>query len=146
MCLRTDTPYIGSDSDSTLNRQGWRSGAWKDAPVPDDRTVTIAEAAELAGVTKATIRSRIARGTLKAVKRGELRRIHVAELQRVGLIEDASRVVDAGEPTPVSADELLDRLQQQATELGEARAELARLARELEAERVLRERAERREK
>jgi excisionase family DNA binding protein len=110
--------------------------------VPDDRTVTIAQAAELAGVTKATIRSRIARGTLKAVKRGELRRVSLAELQRAGLIENPA-AVDIGEASPVTTDELLDRLQRQARELGEANAKIERLTRELEAERVLRERAER---
>lgn len=107
-----------------------------------DETVTIAEAAELTGVSKTVLRGRIQRGTLKAVKRGELRRIPVAELRRVGLL--ASDAVVPGESTPLTTDELVDRIERQARRIGQLEAETARLERELAAERTLRQEAERR--
>ena len=48
-------------------------------------TFTIAEAAELTGLTKKAMRHRVDRGQVRAVKYGGVRRISRAELDRVGL-------------------------------------------------------------
>jgi excisionase family DNA binding protein len=126
-----------------------------------ERTVTLAEAAELTGLTRKALQRRIDRGSLRSVLSGGRRRIPVSELHRANLApaleapsEGPARVA-TGEgrpaaPARVSAadlevHELLDRLERQAAELGELRA-LTRgggpLQAQVEAERRGREAAE----
>lgn len=62
------------------------------------RTVSVVQAAELAGLSKTAVQRRIDRGTLRAVLRDGRRRIPLSELERAGLI-DAS-----GAPTAPVAD------------------------------------------
>lgn len=92
--------------------------------------VDVAEAAELTGLSKKALRSRIERGTLPAIKRDGKRVIPVAELRRQGLLVPAEASGEVGEgqppaPTPplrgIPSD-LLDRLERQAEELGRLRA------------------------
>lgn len=104
------------------------------------RTVTIAEAARLTGLSKAAIRSRIERGSLRVQKRGGIRRVPLDELAELGLLTTNE---DIGEHAPLTVDELLDRLERQAETIGALRAENESLSRDLEAERSRRQRAER---
>jgi excisionase family DNA binding protein len=81
-----------------------------------NRIVSIAEAARLTGLSKAAIRARVEHGELRAIRRGGLRRISVDELSERGLLEVNAHGGDDSE--------LLDRLQDQAEEIGRLRAEL----------------------
>jgi Helix-turn-helix domain len=120
------------------------------------RTLTIAEAAQLTGLSRKAIRSRVDRGTVRAVLRDGVRRIPHSELERAGLLDQAGDVVaapaagpraaGAGQGSPAEASvigELLDRLERQAGEL----AELRLLTRQAESLQVVadqeRDRAER---
>ena len=104
------------------------------------RSVTIAEAAKLTGLSKEAIRSRIERGALRASKRGGVRRVPLDELAELGLLTGGE---DIGDRSPLTVDQLLDRLERQAEQIGELRAENESLTRDLEVERLRRERAER---
>jgi len=112
------------------------------------RTVTIAEAAALTGLTKTAVRRRVERGSLSAVVRDGVRRIPVSELERQGLIAvegDSTAPAAAAEPAEPGWAELLDRLVAQERELAEYRQIAARaesLDRRLDAERRAREAAE----
>ena len=99
------------------------------------RTKTIKEAAEATGRTQKSIRNRVDRGTLQSLLRGRVRHIPVTELIRVGLLdvngeapgEAASGVGNGSLPqrggTPgVNVNDLIVRLEEQATELGRLRA------------------------
>jgi excisionase family DNA binding protein len=126
--------------------------------------VTLAEAAELTGLTRKALQRRIDRGSLRSVLSGGRRRIPVSELHRANLAPAAADPdsppegllgVATGEGRPAAparvsaADlevrELLDRLERQAAELGELRV-LTRgggpLEAQVEAERRGREAAE----
>ena len=105
------------------------------------RTITIAEAARLTGLSKDAIRSRIECGTLRVSKRGGVRRVPLDELAELGLLAGGE---DVGEHSPLTTDQLLDRLERQAETIGALRAENEALTRDLEAERELRRRAARR--
>ncbi len=91
-------------------------------------TYTINEAAKLIGLTEKSVRNRVDRGQLRVVKRDGLRRIPRSELKRAGLIRaeaDASKAVEPASERPQGpalVDQLLDRLERQASELGELRA------------------------
>lgn len=104
------------------------------------RTVTVAEAARLTGLSKAAIRSRIERGSLRVTKRGGVRRVPLDELAELGLLSGE----DVGDREPLTTDQLLDRLERQAEQIGALRAENETLTRDLEIERARREAAERR--
>jgi len=118
------------------------------------RTYTIAEAAELTGLTRKALARRVERGSLQSLVRGGRRMIPHAELVRAGLIVDG----DGGEPTAASESaaaagvedlagtdltlvaslmrELMDRLERQAGEIAQFRqltvqAESLRLEREM---------------
>jgi excisionase family DNA binding protein len=104
------------------------------------RTVTIAEAASLTGLSKDAIRARIERGSLRVTKRGGVRRVPLDELAELGLLAGGE---DIGDHTPLTTDQLLDRLERQAEQIGALRAENEALTRDLEIERLRRERAER---
>jgi excisionase family DNA binding protein len=128
-----------------------------------ERTVTLAEAAELTGLTRKALQRRIDRGSLRSVLSGGRRRIPVSELHRANLAPAAADPdsppegllgVATGEGRPAAPGrvgdglevrELLDRLERQAAELGELRA-LTRgggpLEAQVEAERRGREAAE----
>src|SRR3954471_7806205 len=105
------------------------------------RTVTIAEAAKLTGLSKDAIRSRIERGSLRVSKRGGVRRVPLDELAELGLLAGGE---DVGDRSPLTTDQLLDRLERQAETIGALRAENEALTRDLEIERARREQAERR--
>src|SRR4051812_26734186 len=104
------------------------------------RSVTIAEAARLTGLSKEAIRSRIDRGSLRASKKAGVRRVPLDELAELGLLAGGE---DVGDRSPLTVDQLLDRLERQAEQIGELRAENESLTRDLEIERLRRERAER---
>ena len=104
------------------------------------RSVTIAEAARLTGLSKEAIRSRIDRGSLRASKRAGLRRVALDELAELGLLAGGE---DVGDRSPLTVDQLLDRLERQAEQIGALRAENESLTRDLEIERLRRERVER---
>src|SRR4051812_7025138 len=98
----------------------------KGPTVADRRTVTIAEAAELSGLSEQAIRRRIERGQLPVEKvERNRRRIALADLARLGLLRD--------QPAPPAergdVDGALDRLTRQVDELraavAEVRAEVA---------------------
>ena len=94
---------------------------------------TIAEAAELTGLTKKALRHRVDRGQIRAEKDGNVRRIARSELERVGLAPAPAP------PMPVeSSSEAL------RAALAGAQERLARSERALARERALREQAERR--
>src|SRR4051794_31624736 len=99
------------------------------------RTVTIAEAAKLTGLSKEAIRSRIERGSLRASGRGGLRRVPLDELAELGLLAGGE---DIGDRSPLTTDQLLDRLERQAETIGALRAENEALTRDLEIERARR--------
>lgn len=108
----------------------------------DTTTITIAQAADLTGLTKTALRGRVERGTLRSVTRGNRRRVFVADLRKAGLIDTDAEIPGADDPPPLTVEDVLDRLERQAEEIGQLRAERDRLASELDAERVLRQRAE----
>lgn len=97
------------------------------------RTVTIAEAASLTGLSKEAIRSRIERGSLRVTKRGGVRRVPLDELAELGLLAGGE---DVGDHSPLTTDQLLDRLERQAEQIGALRAENEALTRDLEIERA----------
>jgi excisionase family DNA binding protein len=101
------------------------------------RTVTIAEAASLTGLSKEAIRSRIERGSLRVTKRGGVRRVPLDELAELGLLAGGE---DVGDYSPLTTDQLLDRLERQAEQIGALRAENEALTRDLEFERSKRHR------
>jgi hypothetical protein len=101
------------------------------------RTVTISEAARLTGLSKAAIRSRIERGTLRVAKRAGVRRVPLDELAELGMLAGGE---DVGDHSPLTTDQLLDRLERQAEQIGALRAENEALTRDLELERSRRER------
>src|SRR3954453_14858624 len=105
------------------------------------RTVTIAEAAKLTGLSKEAIRSRIERGSLRGTKRGGVRRVPLDELAELGLLAGGE---DVGDHSPLTTDQLLDRLERQAETIGAPRAEKKTRPPDLEIERARREQAERR--
>jgi excisionase family DNA binding protein len=96
------------------------------------RTVTIAEAAKLTGLSKEAIRARIDRGTLRVSKRGGVRRVPLDELAELGMLAGGE---DVGDHSPLTTDQLLDRLERQAETIGALRAENEALTRDLEFER-----------
>jgi excisionase family DNA binding protein len=123
------------------------------------RTYTIAEAAELTGLTRKAIARRVERGSLQSLVRGGRRMIPRAELARAGLIPEEGEIHDWDPATgaalfprrspeeeqtdPGSSSalatlmrELVDRLERQAGEIAHyraitAEAESLRLAHEL---------------
>lgn len=106
-------------------------------------TYTISEAARLSGLSQKSIRNRVDRGQLRAVKRDGLRRIPRSEMRRAGLLrgsEEASEpaaesdTVELRMATEPLLGQLLDRLERQAERLGEYRA-LSRHAESLRDER-----------
>ncbi len=105
-------------------------------------TFTIAEAAEATGLSHKAIRNRVDRGKLRVVKRDGIRRIPHSELKRAGLLNAPNEVSqmlgpqrgNPNEAVPSSTiDRLVERLEHQATELGELRL-LTRQAKSLEDE------------
>ena len=108
------------------------------------RTFTIAEAAELTGLSRKAIARRVERGSLRSVVRNGRRRVPRSELVRAGLLPDAddgTPGTDPGalllpRPAPGGLEvggrqedvlaalvrELLDRLERQAAETAELRA------------------------
>src|SRR3954469_6943559 len=105
------------------------------------RTVTIAEAAKLTGLSRAAIRSRIERGSLRVSKRGGVRRVPLDELAELGLLAGGEGV---GDPAPPPTAPPPARLPAQGEQIGALRAENETLTRDLEIERARREQAERR--
>ena len=103
------------------------------------RTVTIAEAARLTGLSKEAIRARIDHGSLRVQKRGGVRRVPLDELAELGLLAGGE---DIGERTPLTTEQLLDRIERQAETIGALRAENEALTRDLEIERALRRQME----
>src|SRR3954470_17039006 len=99
------------------------------------RTVTIAEAAKLTGLSKEAIRSRIERGSLRVTKRSGVRRVPLDELAELGLLQGGE---DVGDHSPLTTDQLLDRLERQAETIGALRSENEALSRDLEIERARR--------
>ena len=97
-------------------------------------TFTIAEAAELTGLTKKALRHRVDRGQIRAQKDGNIRRIARSELERVGLA-----VASTHSSTPAAAEGGTEALQ---AALIAARQRLAESERALTRERVLRQQAE----
>lgn len=97
-------------------------------------TFTIAEAAELTGLTKKALRHRVDRGQIRAEKDGNIRRIARAELERVGLAVESPH--DGGPTAAPSATQALQ------SALVTAEQRLAQSERALARERVLREQAE----
>lgn len=96
------------------------------------RTLTITQAAEVTGLSRKSIEHRVNRNQLQSVLKGSRRLIPVSELVRNGLLaEDADgALVPAAPQLPAPQalpaakgihDELLDRLQRQAEELGRAK-------------------------
>jgi hypothetical protein len=104
------------------------------------RTYTIAEAAELTGLTRKALARRVERGSLQSLVRGGRRMIPHAELVRAGLISDGDsgdRPAAAGAPASDGGEdlagtdlslvaslmrELMDRLERQAGEIAQFRA------------------------
>lgn len=90
-------------------------------------TYTIAEAAELTGLTKKAVRNRVDRGQLRSVLRDGMRRIPRSELDRAGLTDEAALRHEAPEAASVASDtttvirELVDRLERQASEIAQLR-------------------------
>ncbi len=75
-----------------------------------DRTLTIPEAAAIAGVSESSIRARIQRGSLPSVRVGGRRRVPIDALYEQGLI--------ALRPG-ATVSELLDRIEALARRVGE---------------------------
>ena len=104
------------------------------------RTYTIAEAAELVGLSRKAVARRVERGSLRSVVRDGRRLIPRSELVRTGLLPDEGREwgrdVDLAElPIPAATPaqqpdtalvglvrELLERVERQATEIAQFRA------------------------
>lgn len=89
-------------------------------PNPEERTVTVAEAVALTGLTKKALQSRLDRGRLPFTVKDRLRRIAVGDLYRAGLL-------DSIPPAPEQrdeVDELLERIDRTVAELGGLAAEL----------------------
>ena len=104
------------------------------------RTYTIAEAADLSGISRKALARRIERGSLRSVVRNGRRLIPRSELIRAGLLDDegqerGSGVDIAGLPAPAAAPgddaetalaslvrDLMERLERQANELAQFRA------------------------
>jgi excisionase family DNA binding protein len=108
------------------------------------RTFTIAEAAELTGLSRKAVARRVERGSLRSVVRNGRRRIPRSELVRAGLLPDGDQAAPEGgpgalllpRPGPGSLDtaagsedvlavlvrELLDRLERQSAEMAQMRA------------------------
>jgi excisionase family DNA binding protein len=104
------------------------------------RTYTIAEAADLVGVSRKALARRVERGSLQSVKRNGRRLIPRSELVRAGLLpeegdERGVNVDVTGLPAPIATTqgesetalvglvrELLERLERQANELAQFRA------------------------
>lgn len=101
-------------------------------------TVTIAQAAELTGLSETALRRRVERGTLVSVRRGRQRLMVVADLKRAGLIDTDAEIPDAEPSPPITVEDTLDRLERQAERIGRLEAELEQARRELDAERTLR--------
>jgi hypothetical protein len=128
-----------------------------------ERTLTLVEAAEATGLTPKALQRRIDRGRLRSVLIDSRRRVPVSELLRTGLLTpDGSPSsthapgpwVKAGDPSrgsdprgpagdyTISVQELLDRIERQAEEIGEMRAltrEAEPLRAQVETERRARE-------
>lgn len=96
--------------------------------------LTIAEAAEVTGLTKKALRNRVDRGQVRSVLRDGMRHIPRSELERAGLMgqrdEAAAEATEAGKigierqgasSLEAVIDSLHDRLEQQAAELGRLR-------------------------
>ena len=96
--------------------------------------LTIAEAAEVIGLTKKALRNRVDRGQIRSVMRDGMRHIPRSELERIGLLgqqdEAADEAAEAGKmgierqgasSLEAVIDGLHDRLEQQAAELGRLR-------------------------
>lgn len=98
-------------------------------------TFTIAEAAELTGLTKKALRHRVDRGQIRAEKEGNVRRIPRSELERVGLAA-------ALPPPALSLVAPAGTAEQLEVELAATRRELAQSERALTRERALRVEAE----
>lgn len=92
------------------------------------RTVTIAEAVGLTGLSKKALQARLDRRRLPYVVEGGLRRIPLAELQRRGLLQ---REPEEPPPKGERIAELADRLERMGDELGGLAAELRVELREL---------------
>ena len=113
--------------------------------VPRKRTYTIAETAELTGLTRKAVTRRVERGSLRSVVRGGRRLIPRSELMRAGLIPPEVDSTNRAAPTPglpspqgtpapdplspfgdqalaALVRELLERLERQASELAQFRA------------------------
>lgn len=101
-------------------------------------TLSIADAAQLTGLSKTALRRRVERGTIASVRRDGRVRVLAEGLRRAGLIDTDAEIPDAEPAAPLTVDDALDRLERQAEEIGRLRAELEQARRELEAERVLR--------
>jgi excisionase family DNA binding protein len=108
------------------------------------RTFTIAEAAELTGLSRKAVARRVERGSLRSVVRNGRRRIPRSELVRAGLLPDGDEAAPEGgpgtlllprpgpgglEPAGGQEDvlatlvrELLDRLERQSAEMAQLRA------------------------
>ena len=105
-------------------------------------TFTIAEAAELTGLTKKAMRHRVDRGQIRAVKYGGVRRISRAELERVGLRADRPATAVNGDAVTGlrhalrdrerDLDELEGHLQSTQRELDEIHGQLQSRERELD--------------
>jgi len=105
---------------------------------------TFAQAEQLTGTSRKALRNRVYRGQLESVLRGGVRRIPRSELERAGLLREDGEIGEIPELTHGTSHEtpmindLLDRLEAQAAELGELRA----LTREADSLRADRERLE----
>lgn len=86
--------------------------------------MTIDEAVTLTAMSRRALEGRIARGTLPAEKRGGRIFIDRADLERQRLIPQRA---DASKDAVIS--ELLDRLERQADEIAQLRAEVKKLRR-----------------
>lgn len=123
------------------------------------RTMSVAEAAALTGLSKIALQRRIDRGTIRAVVRDGRRRVPVSELRRAGLIDDAGAPLHrtgAGPstastvstpPGAVTVDTpavalLIEKVEQQAGQLAEHRLLTAQAESLASTERTAREAAE----
>jgi excisionase family DNA binding protein len=79
------------------------------------RLLSLAEAAELTGVTRRAIEGRVERGRLPHVKQGSRRYVRLEDLYAAGLL--------AMDPGPTAA-AMLDTIERLATRVGELEAEL----------------------
>ena len=90
-------------------------------------TFTIAEAAELTGLTKKAMRHRVDRGQIRAIKYGGVRRISRAELDRVGLsvrrVAHEDRSVAAVQKTLEARERELEEVREQLESALGARAQ-----------------------